>query len=437
MHAKEIRERMAQEAVDWSKANWIPFTKNTTNVAVDFGPGEGKRVLWWAGRWPDGSQITGRARVRVDLTPPVIVITSPTVRVTSRRMIQLEGYGSEQLLSIYYDVINASKRLTNVQGFVTRQVDDPHEFGHVTNYFTCFDISLAPGNNEIVLRCKDLAGNVSTNRYTYVLKLDDDKTPPVVSLSWPRDGQRIAGTNFTAQGSLDDYTARVTAVAISGESTKAVTGMVERNGHFWLDNIPLRPGANHLAITATDAAGNAAHTNIVVFQSPGILMMNPVPKEELLRAEVKVTGTVSPANQAVWVNGVRAQVKPDGTWMADKVPVQSPNGGTAVFDLSATPTSGNAGSGAATTAANPNRLLSAQAELGTNAIVLNAQRPACGVFNLHLTGRPGTEFVLEASTNLLNWVPVLTNSLGLGTFDYADPDAAGYQCRFFRVMEVR
>jgi hypothetical protein len=59
-HEKEIRERLAQETVDWSKANWLPFTANITNVAVDFGPGEGKRVLWWAARWSDGSQITAQ-----------------------------------------------------------------------------------------------------------------------------------------------------------------------------------------------------------------------------------------------------------------------------------------------------------------------------------------------------------------------------------------
>lgn len=352
-------------------------------------------------------------------------------------MIQLQGYSSEQLLGIQYDVINASKRLTDRQGFVTSQVDDPQDFGRVTAYFTCFDIPLAQGDNEIILRCKDFAGNVATNRYTYVLKLDDDKTPPVISLSWPRDGQHIVGTNFTAQGSLDDYTARITVVASGVEGVKTVTAVVERNGHFWLDAIPLKPGANHLAITATDAAGNASQTNIVVFQSPGILTMNPVPKEDLLRPEVKVTGKVSAANQAVWVNGVRAQVRLDGTWAADKVPVQSPNGGTAVFDLTATPTSTNPVLGAGAAAIVPNRLLSVEAELGTNVIVLNAQRPAYSVFNLHLTGPDLAKFVLEASTDLLSWVPLLTNSLRGGTFDYADPDVVDYQCRFFRVVPLR
>jgi hypothetical protein len=71
--------------------------------------------------------------------------------------------------------------------------------------------------------------------------------------------------------------------------------------------------------------------------------------------------------------------------------------------------------------------------LHTNGIVLNATRPTYGSFKLHLTGVAGQTYVISASTNLLNWVPILTNSSTASAFDYVDTNIMVYGCRFFRV----
>ncbi|MBI4323995.1 MAG: hypothetical protein HY674_01900, partial [Chloroflexi bacterium] len=41
-------------------------------------------------------------------------------------------------------------------------------------------------------------------------------------------------------------------------------------------------------------------------------------------------------------------------------------------------------------------------------------------------------YVLEASTNLVDWLPIYTNSAGPGAFDFADPASLALPLRFYR-----
>ena len=36
--------------------------------------------------------------------------------------------------------------------------------------------------------------------------------------------------------------------------TNTISAIVERDGKFWIENLPLAPGSNELTLTATDAA---------------------------------------------------------------------------------------------------------------------------------------------------------------------------------------
>jgi hypothetical protein len=59
--------------------------------------------------------------------------------------------------------------------------------------------------------------------------------------------------------------------------------------------------------------------------------------------------------------------------------------------------------------------------------------PAGGLFTLRLVGPPSQAFVLQASTDVLNWQPILTNVMTTnGTFDFPDPDSALFNQRFYR-----
>ena len=56
-------------------------------------------------------------------------------------------------------------------------------------------------------------------------------------------------------------------------------------------------------------------------------------------------------------------------------------------------------------------------------------------FQLNFLGVPGSNYVLQASTNLLNWNPISTNTATTNAFLLFDPAATNYPQRFYRVLQ--
>lgn len=54
-----------------------------------------------------------------------------------------------------------------------------------------------------------------------------------------------------------------------------------------------------------------------------------------------------------------------------------------------------------------------------------------GVFQFSITGTPGASYIIQSSTNLLNWIPVYTN---LSPFTFTDYSASNYPSRFYRAV---
>jgi hypothetical protein len=186
----------------------------------------------------------------------MIVITNPVLGATSKPILQLQGYSTEPLSSIYFDVTNAAGIFTNEQGFVTTQFFDTNIFDATTNYFQCFDILLTNGVNTIIVHATDLAGNITTTNVIITLDFSGDTNPPIVQINWPADGTQISATNFTLDGELNDETATVSAaITDTNGLTNIITGLVERNGKFWIEEVPLNSGTNNLTLTVTDAGG--------------------------------------------------------------------------------------------------------------------------------------------------------------------------------------
>ncbi len=55
-----------------------------------------------------------------------------------------------------------------------------------------------------------------------------------------------------------------------------------------------------------------------------------------------------------------------------------------------------------------------------------------GSFTITLSGVPEQVYIIDASTNLVDWIPVFTNTPASGTFQYTDPNISAYPRRFFR-----
>jgi hypothetical protein len=56
--------------------------------------------------------------------------------------------------------------------------------------------------------------------------------------------------------------------------------------------------------------------------------------------------------------------------------------------------------------------------------------------NLQLSGMPGKSYVLEASTNLVNWVPLSTNQAPSTVLNLTDPSISGFPYRFYRAVQL-
>jgi hypothetical protein len=102
--------------------------------------------------------------------------------------------------------------------------------------------------------------------------------------------------------------------------------------------------------------------------------------------------------------------------------------------------------------------VSVQVQAGqTNFVVIDGYNGASGVASLHctlvtpgslepigftalralrlrLTGQPAMHFMLQASSNLVSWVPLITNTSASGTFDFTDTRSTNAPRRFYRAL---
>jgi hypothetical protein len=255
---------------------------------------------------------------------------------------QLQGFAPEELASVTYDMTNSAGWMTNQPAVILSRYYDTNLCQFTTNTFHAFDLDLTVGANQITLHAKDLAGNLTTTNLVYTLDYSSKTNPPVIGLYWPTDGALICGTNFTWRGTVDDPTVTLSAQIVdTNGDTNALYVVMERNGNFWIDNMPLAPGTNWMTLTATDAVGNTNWTNIAVVQSAIHMAFTAIP-DITNQVEVTVQGTIDTGGYAVWVNGVLA-TQSGMSWEADNVPVNG--AGTAVFEALAIPASDNGGYG--------------------------------------------------------------------------------------------
>jgi hypothetical protein len=60
-----------------------------------------------------------------------------------------------------------------------------------------------------------------------------------------------------------------------------------------------------------------------------------------------------------------------------------------------------------------------------------------GGFQIQLSGQAGKSYVIEGTTNLLNWASLSTNIAPSDIFTLMDPKADQFPCRFYRAVELR
>ncbi len=172
-----------------------------------------------------------------------------------------------------------------------------------------------------------------------------DATPPVVTITAPKDGDVYASTApIAVTGTVQDDS----PVTVSVQGLPAT---VASDGTFSATGVPLQEGRNVLVATAVDAAGNTATASIVVRvdTTPPRIVIETPPDDVLLDTEeVDVTGMVNDLVQGttiqlndvtVMVNGVAAQLW-NRAWMVAGLRLQP---GDNTIEAVATDAAGNVG----------------------------------------------------------------------------------------------
>jgi hypothetical protein len=329
------------DSTNFAAASWVPYNPHPS---ADLGTYEGWHEVWVGlrGRLNTSQQTWQWMRLKLDLTPPQLAISDPPSDGVSQPMIQLKGYSPESLSVISCDVSNTSGVSSNQIIVLLDSFYDTNTYEYTTNWFQGFDLRLADGLNSVVVRATDRAGNRTTTNFNFTLA--GDTVAPVVELWWPQDRSELCGDTFTWRGLVDDFTATLTAaVADAGGNTNVSKAIVERDGKFWFENLPLADGTNSLTLTAVDYWGISSATNITVIKSAVQLTIEPLDESTLNEATITVKGTINVSDHTVWVNGVMATQYDGGTWQADDVPL--PPGGTAVIQARAIPNGDNGGYG--------------------------------------------------------------------------------------------
>jgi hypothetical protein len=149
-------------------------------------------------------------RLKLELTPPPLTLTSPTTNTVNVPLIQVAGFCPKPLDRLSYDVTNALGLVTNLAAGISHQYYDTNTWDFTTNYFECVDVPLTNGLNTIILHATDLAGNVTTTNFSFTVDYSG-KPKPMVQLTFPLNNQKVCGSNVTLRGQVDDPTVTVWA----------------------------------------------------------------------------------------------------------------------------------------------------------------------------------------------------------------------------------
>ncbi len=396
-----------------ANANWQRF--GGTSLTADVGPNEGWHDIRIGLRgFPAfATQTWQQQRIKLDLTPPSLIITNPVTSTVDVPIIQLQGYCPESLARISCNLSNAAGLRTNQQVLVVDQAYSTSTCEFTVTRFQAFDVSLTNGLNTFTLYATDLAGNVTATNFNITVDYSSKTNPPAVQVYWPLNGVAVCGAGFACNGWVSDPTASIVVRATdTNGGYSELNAAVGRDGKFWSPTFPLN-ATSLLTLTATDAAGNVATTNLTVTQASmsgqgiGIISIDPVSA-----GQTTATGGITAGGYTVWVNGSRATNNGNGTWTAQ---IASIGVGGGTVEAMAIPNSDNGGAGSSAHSASGNPTPS-PGDTSAQAVQQEVAAPA-GVFlseyhvddewngQIEVSNQDGTNMITTAATQYsrFNW----------------------------------
>lgn len=354
-----------------------------------------------------------------DVDKPTVAITSPTVN---------SAYSTTNV------VLSIGGTATDDKGVVRVTWLNDRGGGGVaqgTTTWAITNLQLAAGLNRVTLTAEDADGNLGTDMLDITATFVD-ATPPVVTITGPKpDSEFTVDTpTITLSGSAVDNQV-VNGMTCSNNLIAA--GVVALTGQTWsVTNLQLSLGPNLIQVTATDASGNSASDTAVIFFVPpdtnGPVLNIEFPTlnstYETGIGAINLSGTAADESQVSEVNwistggtqGVASGVSP---WSANSIPLQP---GFNLIEVSAKDAAGNVSSDTLSVTYTPPPLT-----VGGFLGVSN------GVFGFELAGPLGGTYVIETSSNLVQWAPFSSNTIpGEDSIIITDPGASNCPIRFYR-----
>lgn len=182
---------------------------------------------------------------------------------------------------------------------------------------------------------------------------------------------------------------------------------------------PVREGSNLVySVTVTNRGPSAATS---------VILANALPFQSVLASAPAFSqGSVTTNGNTLLLNLGKIA---SGASVTGTITVINTAAGTAtnVADVAGAETDLNLADNRAVTITRINRVVSLASQSSTT--LTNGQ------FGLTLTGVAGLTYVLEVSTNLVDWVPIHTNPPGNGVINFVDPAASSGGLRFYRAIE--
>ncbi|MBU6427794.1 MAG: hypothetical protein KGR26_02165, partial [Cyanobacteria bacterium REEB65] len=224
-----------------------------------------------------GNVATADLPIILDTIPPTLTLASPqNGLVTNQKTQNVTG-------TVTDDVTTFSQIALSVNG-ATQSLP-------VVSAAYSQSVSLAEGNNSLLLTAIDEAGNVSTeSAQVYV-----DTVPPVVSITQPANGFLASASAVPLTGTVtDDYEIGDSATVTVNGSSAAVA--LNASGNF-NSTVDLRPGANVIVVSSADKAGNVGSSKpwTITYDSapPVVTIETPVNNFQSASASVLVSGSIA------------------------------------------------------------------------------------------------------------------------------------------------
>jgi hypothetical protein len=274
-----------------------------------------------------------------DTTSPTIAIVSPTpdqIYATSSTPITLVGTAAD-------NIAVTQVTWSNDRGGSGVAIG--------TSDWTAADISLQSGANVITVTAYDAAGNTGTDTLTVTYTLADTVAPTIVVTS-PTSSPTYATTStpITIGGTASD---NVGVTQVTWSNDRGGSGIATGTDAWDISSIVLQPGANVIAVTAYDAAGNTGTDTLTVTYAlpdtilPTIAITSPTSSPTYLTtiSPLAIGGTASDnigVTQVTWINDRGGSGTASGTtaWTISNIPLQP---GANIITVTAYDAAGNAG----------------------------------------------------------------------------------------------